>query len=93
MAPLRAQARASEAIVAATTMISAYSVVWEPVSAPNGPEAVRVDDDAVLTDMATPSRVRTRRTTGGHRMDEDGPSRSEPRGGCSGQGAVDEGTG
>jgi hypothetical protein len=37
-------------------MISAYSVVWEPVSVPNGPEAVRVDDDTVLKDMATPSR-------------------------------------
>jgi hypothetical protein len=36
-------------------MISAYSVVWEPVSVPNGPEAVRVDD-TVLKDMATPSR-------------------------------------
>jgi hypothetical protein len=55
MAPLRAQAKASEAIVAATTMISAYSVVWDPVSAPNVcDEAVRLDNDTVLTGMATP---------------------------------------
>ena len=40
MAPLRAQARASEAIVAATTMINAYSVVWLPVSGSNGRDAV-----------------------------------------------------
>jgi hypothetical protein len=38
-------------------MISAYSVVWEPVSASNGrDDAVRVGDDAVLTGMATPSK-------------------------------------
>jgi hypothetical protein len=44
-------------LVAVTTMISAYSVVWEPVSAPNGTgDAVRVDDGAVLRDMATPPR-------------------------------------
>jgi hypothetical protein len=36
-------------------MISAYSVVWDPVSAPNGcDEAVRLDNDTVLTGMATP---------------------------------------
>jgi hypothetical protein len=36
-------------------MISAYSVVWEPVSASNGrDEAVRLDNDTVLTGMATP---------------------------------------
>jgi hypothetical protein len=39
-------------------MISAYSVVWDPVSAPNGcDEAVRLDNDTVLTGMATPCKV------------------------------------
>jgi hypothetical protein len=39
-------------------MISAYSVVWDPVSAPNEcDEAVRLDNDTVLTGMATPFRV------------------------------------
>jgi hypothetical protein len=55
-------------------MISAYSVVWEPVSVPNGPEAVRVDDDTVLKDMATPSRGdrlgRQRAEGTGHRWDD-----------------------
>jgi hypothetical protein len=38
-------------------MISAYSVVWEPVSALNGrDDAVRVEGDSVLTGMATPSK-------------------------------------
>jgi hypothetical protein len=36
-------------------MISAYSVVWEPVSAPKGcGEAVRLDNDTVRAGMATP---------------------------------------
>jgi hypothetical protein len=76
MAPLRAQAKASEAIVAATTMISAYSVVWEPVSAPNGcDEAVRLDNDTVLTGMATPSQGVDMKDVRGDGMDEDGFSR------------------
>ena len=48
MAPLRAQARASEAIVAATTMINAYSVVWLPVSGSNWRDAVCATRDRVL---------------------------------------------
>jgi hypothetical protein len=56
MAPLRAQARASEAIVAATTRIRAYSVVWLPVSAPHRSGGTRggVGDGTALAGMAAP---------------------------------------
>jgi hypothetical protein len=37
-------------------MISAYSVVWEPVSAPDDGDAARVDNEVVLRGMATPSK-------------------------------------
>jgi hypothetical protein len=73
MAPWRAQAKASEAIVAATTMINAYSVVWLPASGPNRrDDTVRVDNDTVLEGMAVPftrlGRQGTDRT--GHRRDD-----------------------
>src|SRR4029450_5459058 len=53
MRPLRAQPRGSEAIVAATTRISAYSVVWLPVSsAPNRRGGMRAGDGTALAGMA-----------------------------------------
>jgi hypothetical protein len=63
-------------------MIRAYSVVWEPVSAPNGhDEAGRVDNDMFLTGMATPSKKAgmkddSMRSAGaGVRFSEPGPVR------------------
>jgi hypothetical protein len=55
MAPFRAHARASEAIVAETTMINAYSVVWLPVSGSNGRDAVCGARDRLLMGMKAPS--------------------------------------
>src|SRR4029453_4479072 len=48
IAPLRAQAKASEAMVAATTMINAYSVVWLPLSRSTWSGAMPVTRDRVV---------------------------------------------
>ena len=61
-------------------MISAYSVVWEPVSAPDDGDAARVDNEMLLRGMATPSKEGGREARQGRRMADNWLSPSEPWG-------------